>query len=144
MYFSTAFCSLCLIITVCYFSTTKASISFEVSDVGAEEPPNEFASVASISHSFIAYWKLNEENVDAQKMLFETGLANHAQLLKPNGWLHGFANTVLQAYNNHYALVLSPDDWWLLISLSFSQFLRYNKQQRQTTSYNNISIFQGA
>jgi hypothetical protein len=44
---------------------------------------------------------------------------------KPNGFVH----TVLEAYNNHRALILRPDDIWTAILNQFSFFVNANAEQ---------------
>ncbi|KAG2148746.1 uncharacterized protein EDB93DRAFT_1144715 [Suillus bovinus] len=44
---------------------------------------------------------------------------------KPNGFVH----TVLEAYNNHRALILRPDDVWTAILIQFSFFVNANAEQ---------------
>lgn len=44
---------------------------------------------------------------------------------KPNGFVH----TVLEAYNNHRALILRPDDVWTAILIQFSFFVSANAEQ---------------
>ncbi|KAH9483648.1 hypothetical protein JR316_0003118 [Psilocybe cubensis] len=41
---------------------------------------------------------------------------------------NGFVNTVTEAYNNHRALVIRPDDVWLAILTQFSSFLNANAE----------------
>ncbi|KAF8188137.1 hypothetical protein K438DRAFT_1833860 [Mycena galopus ATCC 62051] len=41
---------------------------------------------------------------------------------------NGFVNTVIQAYNKHYALVLRPDDVWLTILSQFNFFVNANAE----------------
>ncbi|KAG2091026.1 uncharacterized protein F5147DRAFT_780138 [Suillus discolor] len=44
---------------------------------------------------------------------------------KPNGFVH----TVLEAYNNHRALILRPDDVWTAILIQFSFFVSAHAEQ---------------
>lgn len=44
---------------------------------------------------------------------------------KPNGFVH----TVLEAYNNHRALILRPDDIWTAILMQFNFFMSPNTEQ---------------
>ncbi|KAJ7123548.1 hypothetical protein C8R44DRAFT_783999 [Mycena epipterygia] len=41
---------------------------------------------------------------------------------------NGFVNTVLSAYNHHYALVIRPDDVWLAIVSQFSFYVNANAE----------------
>ncbi|KAG1792200.1 uncharacterized protein HD556DRAFT_1381596 [Suillus plorans] len=44
---------------------------------------------------------------------------------KPNGFVHA----VLEAYNNHRALIHRPDDVWTTILMQFSFFVSANAEQ---------------
>ncbi|KAG9309542.1 hypothetical protein JVU11DRAFT_10520 [Chiua virens] len=41
---------------------------------------------------------------------------------------NGFVNTVVEAYNNHHALIIRPDDVWLAILTQFSFFVNGNAE----------------
>ncbi|KAF8883158.1 hypothetical protein CPB84DRAFT_1965226 [Gymnopilus junonius] len=41
---------------------------------------------------------------------------------------NGFVHTVLEAYNNHRALVIRPDDVWLAILIQFNMFVNGNAE----------------
>uniref|UniRef100_A0A914VEA9 Uncharacterized protein n=1 Tax=Plectus sambesii TaxID=2011161 RepID=A0A914VEA9_9BILA len=63
----------------------------------------------------------NEGNSSIAPLEFETGVVNNEELVDtmPNA----FIGTILLAYNKHLPLTLTPDDFWLLVSLGISQFL---------------------
>jgi hypothetical protein len=48
---------------------------------------------------------------------------------------NAFLGTIIEAYNRHLPLVLSPDDFWLLISIGVSQFIsnpKWTEKYRHT------------
>jgi hypothetical protein len=93
-----------------------------------EEAPLEF----EVQHTY-----LNEMFVFMLSS-FETGKVNHGELVQlmpkmPNAFL----STIITAYNEHLPLILSPDDFWLLISLGVSQFL---SQKETAEQYRNTFV----
>ncbi|KAJ7604342.1 hypothetical protein FB45DRAFT_850892 [Roridomyces roridus] len=46
----------------------------------------------------------------------------------PDGQGNGFVNTVINAYNDHHALVIRPDDVWLTILSQFNFFVNANAE----------------
>jgi hypothetical protein len=48
---------------------------------------------------------------------------------------NAFIGTVLAAYENHLHLILTPDDFWLVISLGVAQFVnnpKWSEKYRKT------------
>ena len=41
---------------------------------------------------------------------------------------HGLVGTVLEAYLNHFNLILKPDDIWICIMTAFSRFIDVNAE----------------
>jgi hypothetical protein len=48
---------------------------------------------------------------------------DHVQPIPVVARKNGFVNTVIEAYNNHHALVIRPDDVWICILTQFSLFV---------------------
>src|SRR5437773_1977529 len=58
---------------------------------------------------------------------FEAGAANVGDLIKAG--IHGFVYAAHLAFDEHYELVLSPDDVWLCIAQGFAQHVEQNAEQ---------------
>uniref|UniRef100_A0A914XF22 Uncharacterized protein n=1 Tax=Plectus sambesii TaxID=2011161 RepID=A0A914XF22_9BILA len=87
-------------------------------DIGRNVPKS--ISVADAAQAVRNFWAI--QNPAMASLEFESGNVNHSNLVassQPNAVIA----TLVEAYNGHMPLILSPDDFWLLISLGVSQYL---------------------
>jgi len=95
-------------------------VTFKVSDA----PPGQFQSYPEKS----TLTRLASGN-QGEIVACSDNVANGAALLpKIASAENGFAETVLHAYNNHYHLIIRPDDVWIALMVQFTFYMEANAE----------------
>ncbi|KAJ7608236.1 hypothetical protein FB45DRAFT_982649 [Roridomyces roridus] len=85
------------------------------------------ANPIELTHSFSAEEILSVSCNDQHRYVEEI-LQSKIPNILPDGQGNGFVNTVINAYNDHRALVIRPDDVWLTILSQFNFFVNANAE----------------
>src|SRR5579883_1556963 len=105
------------------FKSNMASKALKITDV---TPPTEFPESFKME-DYLTELRFVRESKG--KVLHHTSPQNPVYASFSNG----FAGSLFDAYSNHYALSVKPDDVWLAIVLTFANYVdKHAEEMRQT------------
>ncbi|KAF8310914.1 hypothetical protein F5887DRAFT_1051423 [Amanita rubescens] len=109
--------------SVTFFPAPHLAVPFDPS-AGLKSVPNEDPAM-TIFHRIYPTFERKKQPTE----LLQTSVSRNTSFLDdviPRG--NGFVHTIIEAYNEHRALIIRPDDVWLAILVQFNFFVNGNAE----------------